>query len=245
MSKVPFYKYSQTSANHEDDLESWRNSHYENVACKRFIDSDKTGLSATAFDGFHVDKGYASKVIAEFGYQRTMCVLASTIHHLKHDGRFSPENKKWAEQTLGYMDRVQTKDYICNTHAGLVDILARNVRQEYDKLGLYAAEHCEENSSDMDYKNKVLVIRPSKLNEDYWSPENQIFYANGGGFGCDPTASGRAVYGQYLSDGEETRRNRQDFIGVMIDEHIPDWTREKLQELQSPSQEQSGGMTMT
>ena len=51
------------------------------------------------------------------------------------------------------------------------------------------------------------------------------------------------VYGQFLKDGEETVYNRQDFIGVLKDEHLPDWAREKLAELQSPSQ--GSGQEMT
>ncbi len=31
------------------------------------------------------------------------------------------------------------------------------------------------------------------------------------GFGCSPTASGRAVYATCLGDGEKTRWNREDF----------------------------------
>lgn len=53
-----------------------------------------------------------------------------------------------------------------------------------------------------------------------------------------------------LSDGEETRWNRHDFVGVLKDEFLPDWAREKLAELTGPRQEQreasqTGGMNMT
>ena len=60
------------------------------------------------------------------------------------------------------------------------------------------------------------------------------------GFGCSPDASGRAVYGQFLIDGEEVRFNRQDFIGICDENYLPDWTKEKLSELQ-PADEPEGG----
>lgn len=62
--------------------------------------------------------------------------------------------------------------------------------------------------------------------------ENQIWYATRG-FGCSPTASGRAVYATCLGDGEKTRWNRSDFIGTLKDEHLPEWAKEQVIKLQS------------
>ena len=82
------------------------------------------------------------------------------------------------------------------------------------------------------------------LNEEYWSPENQLWLATGG-FGCDPNASGRAVYATCLYDGEETRWNRHQIVGVLKDEFMPDWAREKLDELQNPQQSEIKGGDMS
>ena len=46
------------------------------------------------------------------------------------------------------------------------------------------------------------------------------------------------MYATCLGDGEKTRWDRADFIGVLKDEFLPDWAREKLEALQTP--EQSG-----
>jgi len=54
-----------------------------------------------------------------------------------------------------------------------------------------------------------------------------LFFATGV-FGCSPTASGRKVFGYFLSDGEKAEFCRQDFIGAIADEFVPDWAREKL-----------------
>lgn len=66
----------------------------------------------------------------------------------------------------------------------------------------------------------MLVMSPFTLKESYWAPENQLWLATGG-FGCSPTAVGRAVYATCLSDGEKTRWNREDFIGVLRDSICP------------------------
>lgn len=81
------------------------------------------------------------------------------------------------------------------------------------------------------------------LRESCWDSRNQLWYGEGG-FGCSPTASGRAVYATCLGDGEKTRWNRSDFIGVLDEQYLPGWAAEKLEELRSQHQEQAGGPSM-
>jgi len=107
---------------------------------------------------------------------------------------------------------------------------------------LYVASHCIPRSHHESYENSVLVLKPEVLKESCRTAENQLFYAQHG-FGCNPMARGRAVMGQFLIDGEEVRFNRDDFIGIIDDKHLPEWAQERLQRLQTP-QEQSGGMVM-
>lgn len=87
-------------------------------------------------------------------------------------------------------------------------------------------------------------MSPFTLKESYWAPENQLWLAFGG-FSCNPTAGGRAVYATCLGDGEQSRWNREDFIGIIREEHLPDWARESLEQMQKPTQAQDmGGMNM-
>ena len=76
----------------------------------------------------------------------------------------------------------------------------------------------------------LVMIPPYTLKESCWSPENQLWLATGG-FGCSPSAAGRAVYATCLGDGEQTRWDRSDFIGILKEEHLPDWARESLEQL--------------
>ena len=64
-----------------------------------------------------------------------------------------------------------------------------------------------------------------------------------GGFGCVPTAAGRAVYATCLGDGEQTRWNRSDFIGILREEHLPDWARESLKQIRQKDPAESPDMT--
>ena len=64
------------------------------------------------------------------------------------------------------------------------------------------------------------------------------------GFGCLPHARGRSVLCTCLVDGETTRWNRSEFVGVIRDECIPDWAAEKLAQLRQEQTEMTQEMTM-
>ncbi len=59
----------------------------------------------------------------------------------------------------------------------------------------------------------VAIIKLNSLIEEYRKPDYQLFRLSGG-FGCTPTSSGNACYGRFCVDGEETRWQRQNFIGI-------------------------------
>ena len=95
----------------------------------------------------------------------------------------------------------------------------------------------------MDYTGKILVLSTDTLREACWSPQNQLWLAESG-FGCSPTARGRSVLCVCLGDGERTRWNRNDFIGVLKDEYLPDWAKEALKQYQRPEQAEKQEMQL-
>ncbi len=106
---------------------------------------------------------------------------------------------------------------------------------------LFDHNHIVQSNDPQDYKGKLLVIKADVLKEEFRTPENQLFLASGG-FGCSPASSGRKVYGQFLNDGEKTHFYRSDFIGIVSNEYIPEWAKEKMEQIQS-QQEQKGQET--
>ena len=64
------------------------------------------------------------------------------------------------------------------------------------------------------------------------------------GFGCSPTARGRSILCTCLGDGEQTRWNRKDFVGVLKDEYLPDWAKESLKQYQRPGQAEKQEMQL-
>ena len=109
---------------------------------------------------------------------------------------------------------------------GFVDLY----RKAYQALELFGSEHCIGNRAEQDYTGKVLVLSPDVLKESCWCRENQLWLAHDG-FGCRPNAIGRSVRCTCLGDGEMTRWNRHEFIGVLDDEFLPDWAKESLTQL--------------
>ena len=95
---------------------------------------------------------------------------------------------------------------------------------------LFTKKHIIPESDCQDYTDKLLIIRANWLKPEYRTPENQLFLAQCG-FGCDPSKMGRAVVGTFIADGEEARMERGDFIGIIADEFIPEWAKEKLKQL--------------
>ena len=88
-----------------------------------------------------------------------------------------------------------------------------------------------------DYTGKLLVIRDDVLKEECRTSENQLFLASGG-FGCSPDSSGRKVFGQFLSDGEKTHFYREDFVGIIDEQHIPQWAAKKMEQIQAQKEQQ-------
>lgn len=233
------YRYSREEAVRCNEEDLWRESYEENCNCARAIEK----AIQRDFDGMHLGNGCAKSVIQQYGYDRVMWVLANTLQEKQSDGRFSHENKKWGNSFYIPKDDV-CLDYCVENHPAVLDGFVSMVRQEWKELGLFDSAHCyAENDKSMNYSGKVVVINPQYLKDEYKTPEDQLFLATGG-FGCSPHARGRKVFGQFLKDGEQACYYREDIIGVLKEEHLPEWAKDKIQERHETEEEQAGGIVM-
>jgi len=82
---------------------------------------------------------------------------------------------------------------------------------------------------DFDIEGKVIILKPSSLSPEYRTAINQLQIATSG-FGCNPNASGRAVYCTNLYTGVKYRHNRYDVAGVADMSCLPEWARKKIKE---------------
>ncbi len=228
MSNVkPLYTYSFEEAKRNGEIQQWNESYEENVRCAAAI----LQSIDNHYNGYSLAHDAAKSVIEEFGYDRVFWVCANTVQQEIEDGRISSENKKWA-RSISIPTEKRNVYFKVDGRNGLLDIYLDEARQRYQELGLFDASHCEEDDTEQDYTGKVIVLRPEYLLGEYKTPEYQLFLADHGN-GCRPHAIGRKVFGQFLKDGDETWYYRNEFIGVLKEEHLPTWTKEKLAQLQA------------
>ena len=69
----------------------------------------------------------------------------------------------------------------------------------------------------VDLTGKIIVLREGILKSQYDKSEN-YFYRATGGFGCCPTALGRAVFTRNMFDNMDERWSRSDFVGWISDD---------------------------
>ena len=228
--KGRIYKYSWETAKYENELKEYQESKKENIKCKEAIEE----AIRTHFDGMHLDTSCVSDIFDEFGYDRTMWVLAATVKNKSFDGRFSNINKGWARTIIpSHFDKYEFDEYAVQSHPAVLNGFIDSVRAEYEALGLLSSEECLKDSYKEDYTNKLLILRPEILKDESRKPALQYFYAEDG-FGCDPSKLGRKVFGTFLADGERTHFGRGDFIGIADTEKLPEWASKRLEAITAP-----------
>ena len=237
MNDTYLYPYSAAEARKRNELPLWRESYKTNIACRNAIED----AIRQNFDGMNLQTDCLKAVLDEYGYKRTAWILANTVQMLKWDGRFSPANKQWAEKTHIPADLNHNSDFVVRSHPAVLDGFVSFYRKAVQALNLFGAEHCVSERAEQDFTGKVLVLSPDVLREQYWGQEYQLLYAQSG-FGCKPHSSGRAVFATSLMDSETARWNREDFVGILKDEFLPEWAKPKLAELNA--QEQTDAPTM-
>ena len=239
---IYLYPGSQSEAHRLGEAALWDASFHANVSCARDIEA----VIRVYGDGRSALKPEASQmVLKRWGFKRTNFVLANTIVRLgPYKEQLSAENQEWQKKAYVPPDDAHNRYFEVDTALAYLDAFISQVREAYGKLELFGPEHCEPNSYEsLDYEGRVLVLSPDTLKESCWTPQNQLWLAHDG-FGCSPHAVGRSIRCTCLGDGEQTRWNRTDFTGVLKEEFLPGWAREKLEELQGQNAGM-GGMEMT
>ena len=119
--ELPLYRHDAAYAREQGDLDLYRASIAENYGDNR------------------LDKDAVPQVIEQFGYTRTLCVLANTVQQKTWDERFSPANKVWAK-TVDILPNPdgfggeRNLDFVVDGHSGLVDLFLSQARQDYLRL---------------------------------------------------------------------------------------------------------------
>ena len=126
----PLYEHTFETAVERGEAELYNASHDLNVECARAI----TKALSEYYNShtYCLDTAAASKgIVGKFGFERTMYVLATTVHHYDCDGRISQSNKKWARSVLNFEDQRGSAYYMIGGNPGLTDMFVDQVRHDY------------------------------------------------------------------------------------------------------------------
>ncbi|MCL2841957.1 MAG: hypothetical protein FWE28_00625 [Oscillospiraceae bacterium] len=99
------------------------------------------------------------------------------------------------------------------------------------------AEDCLPDGMEADLTGEIVAIREDVFSPEYRTLSHQLHIATGG-FGCSPTARGRAVFCTNIYSGKQFRFERSDVLGVVDPDSIPAWAQEKIASLQNDDNRQ-------
>lgn len=230
------YRESRAEARRCGETNAFKESFQLNVSCARAIEQAIRSHTGEDDPKGSLFDGCAKAVLEEYGFHRVQFVLNNTLIGTGGVG-FEPDSLRWARMLLIPPDKDNPK-FRVQADRSLLAQFVQQTYAEYQAQGLFGPAHCT--SADVDYTDKVLVLRSDRLKESCLSAQNQLWLAQTG-FGLSPTSSGRAVFATCLGDGEKARLNRSDFVGPLDEQYLPDWAAEKLAELRGPDQEQTDG----
>ena len=94
--RPPIYFESEVYARDHNQVDAYRFSMQENIACKEGIER----VIRENFDGMHLNQNVIQPVIARFGAERVAYVLANTLQLESWDGRYSRTNQEWASAVI-------------------------------------------------------------------------------------------------------------------------------------------------
>lgn len=131
---LPVYQQTLQYAMEHGAADDYLDSRKLNIDCKKAIEETIN----EHFDGMRLSLEDSGGVLEQFGTERVSYILANTLRHLSEDGRFSRDNRVWAdgievtENIHRGMD--MNLDYLVNSHPAVLDGYIHLVRGEIRML---------------------------------------------------------------------------------------------------------------
>ena len=175
---VPVYRETANYAYEAGELDMYRASRDANIAC---ADAIEQAISENYADNRLATRVAVETVLEQFSEERVQYVLANTVQHSLHDGRYHSENKDWAGKIPVCKENSESF-IISQAHPGLVNLF---INQFKDLLPEEVQEHHETIStpaSDMAASPKHRLTSDEKQIRDAVMDtlKARIAYANDG-----------------------------------------------------------------
>lgn len=131
---LPVYQQTLQYAMEHGAADDYLDSRKLNIDCKKAIEE----TIREHFDGMRLSLEDSGGVLEQFGMERVSYVLANTLRHLSEDGRFSRDNRVWADG-IEVMENIHrgmdmNLDYLVNSHPAVLDGYIHLVRGEIRML---------------------------------------------------------------------------------------------------------------
>lgn len=133
---IPVYREMANYAYEAGELETYRASRDANIACKEAIEA---AISENYVDYRLSTRVAVETVLEQFSEERVQYVLANTVQHNLHDGRYHAENKDWAGR-ISVCEENSESFIVSQVHPGLVNLF---INQFKDLLPDKAQEQIE------------------------------------------------------------------------------------------------------
>ena len=133
---VPVYRETANYAYEAGELDAYRTSRDANMACKEAIEA---AISENYVDYRLSTRVAVETVLEQFSEERVQYVLANTVQHNLHDGRYHAENKDWAGR-ISVCEENSESFIVSQVHPGLVNLF---INQFKDLLPDKAQEQIE------------------------------------------------------------------------------------------------------
>ena len=127
---APLYLKTARYAREHGESEQYHRSHELNEACREEMDK----AISENFDGMHLKEGFEQELMERYGRERVEYILATTVKENAWDGRYSRENREWAESILVSESESERIACCLHSHPAVIDGLIRRIRRnEHEK----------------------------------------------------------------------------------------------------------------
>ena len=127
--KMPVYLKTSHYALEHGEFEQYQASRRLTEECRNAIDK----AISENYDGMHLQTGFEMRLIDEYGEERVKYIFATTLRENLGDGRYSPENKGWAENIPVSESPEERRSCCLNSHPAVIDGVVRLIRK-YEQL---------------------------------------------------------------------------------------------------------------
>ena len=130
--------------------------------------------------------------------------------------------------------------FVSNDYVEMVGMYAERITEEIEKLksgrselsmNVITKDACAPIDNET-FVGKIIVIRPQSLSPEYRNEHYQIVRCTGGN-GAKADGLGTSVFCKELFSGDEFKYRRANVMGILKEEHYPEWLKDRLKDEQN------------